>query len=88
MTVLALGQAVRVPIETGGRRQWMTGRVVYLHPEGRYATVEIDLSIPGVQPGERCHRTIRESYPLYPARARLCSSLEPERTHERWMRRD
>lgn len=85
---MQLGQAVRVPVETGGQRQWMTGRVVYLHPEGRFAVVEVDLSIPGTQPGEHCPRTIRESYPLRPPKRRLCSSLEPERTHERWMRRD
>ncbi len=39
------------------------GKVIYIHPRGRFVTVEYDLSVRGVC-GEWLERKIRESYLL------------------------
>lgn len=41
----------------------LTGTVIYVHPKGRFATVEFDFSTSGAM-GERLSRKVRESFRL------------------------
>ena len=67
MAGLKLGDRVRRRIEYGMEGGTLLpaeeGTVVYIHPEGRFYTVEF--TFPGREPWET--RRFRESYPMDPA---------------------